>query len=151
MSAVVGPLRRVWFNDGMTAPRYYDLPKNTLDPRYEACADHHPACDCREASIAEAFAEHKAEHDAMYNAILAAIKGHNTYPAATDRQLAEFEMCKCPACGIARAARVGYWEHKRRRQQAEEAARREQWLRVNRATLAPVYPHLDLDLDEVPF
>lgn len=147
MSALVGPLRRVWFNDGMTSPRYYDLPKNTLDPRYEACASHHPACDCREASIAEAFAEHKAEHDAMYNAILDAIKGHQTY-ASVDGYRDEFGMCKCSACGIARAAHVGYWEFKRQRQAATEQIRREAWKRANRATLAPVYPYADI---EAPF
>ncbi|WP_157904258.1 hypothetical protein, partial [Parafrankia soli] len=35
----------------------YDVPKNTLDPRYAACADHHVACDCREAEFSELRAE----------------------------------------------------------------------------------------------
>lgn len=149
MSAVVGPLRRVWFNDGMTNPRYYDLPKNTLDPRYEACADHHPACDCREATIAEDRAELVAEHKAMSKAILDAIKGHQTYAATPDGFRDEFGMCKCPACGIARAARIGYWEWKRQRGQADMSIRREAWKREHRATLAPVYPYHDLV--EMPF
>jgi hypothetical protein len=144
---LVGPLRRVWFND---APRYYDLPRDTLDPRYEACADHHPACDCREASIAEAFAEHKAEHDAMRNAILAAIKGHNTYPPATSWETAQFEMCKCVACDIARKAHVGYFECRRQRERDARHAKSEQWKRLHHgATLAPAFPQPDLD--EVPF
>ena len=149
MSAVVGPLRRVWFNDGMTNPRYYDLPKNTLDPRYEACADHHPACDCREATIAENHDELVAENRAMYKAICDAIDGHNTYPAA-EGQRDDFAMCKCAACGIARAAMAGYWRFKAQREAAAARMRREAWLRANRpATLAPRYPYLDLD--EVPF
>lgn len=44
----------------------YDIPKNTLDPRYAACTDHHVACDCREAEHAELVAELHAEfHDEM--------------------------------------------------------------------------------------
>lgn len=144
----VGPLRRVWFNDGYTNPRYYDLPKNTLDLRYTACADHHPACDCREAMIAESYAEHKAEHDELYKAILDAIKGHQTY-ASVDGYRDEFGMCKCAACGIARKCRVGYWEFKRQREQATAQIRREAWKRAHGATLAPVYPYHDLV--EFPF
>jgi hypothetical protein len=140
---LVGPLRRMWFADSWQQPkRYYDLPKSTLDLRYRACADHHPACDCREADIAESFAEHKAEHDALYNAVLEAVKGHPTY--ARD----ELDRCKCQACGIARKAHVGYFEQKRHREEARQRRAREVWLRVNRATLAPVYPYADI---EVPF
>jgi hypothetical protein len=146
LSAIIGPLRALWFNDG---PRRYDLPRDTLDERYTACAEHHPACDCREASIAEAFAENRAEAKLMYNAILAAIKGHNTYPAVTSWEARQFEMCKCVACDIARKARVGYFEHKRQRQQDAAHSRREQWKRLHPgATLAPAFPAYD---DEVPF
>lgn len=149
MTAVVGPLRRVWFNDGMTNPRYYDLPKNTLDPRYEACADHHPACDCREATIAENHDELVSENRSMYRAILAAIKGHMTYAADAHGMPDEFAMCKCPACGIARKAHVGYWEWKAAIRANAARADREHWLRKNRpATLAPRYPYYDI---EVPF
>lgn len=146
--AVVGPLRRVWFND-MREPRYYDLPRNTLDVRYEACAGHHLACDCREASIAEAFAEHKAEYDELCSAVLAATRGHNTWPQGHDGRIDEFAMCKCPACGIARAARVGYWDFKAQRDEANARADRERWKREHHATLSPVYPYLQLE--EVPF
>lgn len=143
MSAeLVGPLRRMWFADSWQQPkRYYDLPRDTRGLRYKACADHHPACDCREASIAESFAEHKAEFDQLYGAVLAAIKGHPTYARN------ELDMCKCPACGIARKAHVGYFEQKRQREEADARHARETWLRANRATLAPVFPYPN----EVPF
>lgn len=39
----------------------YDVPKDTLDPRYAACTDHRVACDCREAERAETIAELLAE------------------------------------------------------------------------------------------
>jgi len=149
LSAVVGALRRVWFNDGMTNPRYYDLPKSTLDPRYETCADHHPACDCREATIAENHDELLSENRAMYRAIREAVKGHMTYAADAYGMPDEFAMCKCAACGIARKAHVGYWEWKAAREANDARAARAHWLRANRpATLAPRYPYTDI---EVPF
>lgn len=39
----------------------YRAPRNTMDPRWEACRDHHVACDCREAEWAEQLAELRAE------------------------------------------------------------------------------------------
>lgn len=147
MSALVGPLARVWFSEPWPhGARYYDLPKSTLDMRYSACIDHHPACDCREATIAESFAEHKAEFDELYNAVLAAIEGHQTYAFTSGGSRDEFAECKCPACGIARAAQVGWFECKRQREEADARRRRDVWKRVHRATLAPVYPYF-----EVPF
>lgn len=152
-SALVGPLSRVWYA-GETAPRYHDLPRNTLDLRYEACPDHHPACACREAMTAESFGELRAEIDAMYNAILAAIRGHQTWAWTPDGERDEFAECKCAACGIARAARVGFRDCKRQREEATRRADREHWKRLNGGTLAPVCPDLrnfPPYLDEVPF
>lgn len=138
---LVGPLRRVYYNGGVRGT--YDLPKSTFDLRFTACADHHLACDCREADIAEAWAEHRDEINILYNAILDAIKGHNTYA------LDQFAMCKCPACGIARKANVGYFECKRQRREADAQRKRDTWLRQHKgATLAPAYPYADI---EVPF
>lgn len=39
----------------------YVVPKDTRDPRWAACADHHVACDCREAQLAELVAELRDE------------------------------------------------------------------------------------------
>jgi hypothetical protein len=141
---LVGPLRRMWFADSWQhPPRYYDPPKSTLDLRYTACTDHHPACDCREAMIAESFAEHKQEFDTLYNAVLEAVKGHPTYARN------EEDRCQCAACGIARKAQVGYFEQKRQREEEQQRRAREAWKRAHGATLAPVYPYHDLV--ELPF
>lgn len=59
MSAVVGPLRQIRFRDGST--QVYDPPRDTRDLRYVGCADHRPACDCREAEMAERITEMRAE------------------------------------------------------------------------------------------
>jgi hypothetical protein len=143
MSAdLVGPLRRIWFN-GSDGPRYYDLPRDTRDLRYDACADHHPACPCREANIAEAFAEHMAENRQMHEAIIAAIKGHNTYPADSYGRRDEFAQCKCQPCILARSIHVGYWQDKADRKAHYERAEAAHWLRVARDQ--PQYA------DEVPF
>lgn len=79
----------------------YTPPKDTLDPRFEACTDHHPACDCREAEFAEDKQERRAwkrEVEAAFNEILA---GHPTY---TRRE--GDAPCQCTGCQIARAAHI---------------------------------------------
>ena len=48
-------LAQVRFHDGTRQP--YDIPRDTLDPRFRLCSDHHPACDCREAETSERLAE----------------------------------------------------------------------------------------------
>lgn len=56
---LVGPV--VAFHDGTQVA--YKPPRDTMDPRYEACADHHTACDCREAERSEDRNEHKVAMD----------------------------------------------------------------------------------------
>lgn len=154
---LVGPLRRVFFSDGTT--RAYDLPRDTLDVRYSACGAHHLACDCREAWMAEEIAEYRLMFRQVERAILEAIKGHQTYaytgrpgwPAEGGWSAADdFGECKCQACVIARAARIGLGECLRQRQAATErlaaaAAARE--LRREQRRYARNHP----DLNEVPF
>jgi len=56
-------LAQVTFADGTKQP--YDVPRSTLDPRHTLCADHHPACDCREAELHEVLREYRQEaHEA---------------------------------------------------------------------------------------
>lgn len=136
---LAGPLQRVYFND--LAPRYYDLPRNTLDLRYEACAAHRTACDCREALINEAFGEHMAEIRAMETAILAAVSGHRTWAWTPDGWPDEYSQCKCQACTVARAARVG------RVQCMQETRENEERLSAEMRRRDRHY----YDLDEVPF
>ena len=146
---LAGPLRPVRYADGRTD--WHDLPRNTLDIRYEACASHHLACDCREALLAEDIAEYRAMWKQAEQAVLAAIKGHQTYAYTGQSDTGwsgpdDFGQCKCPACAIARAANIGFAECMRqryaasRRQAAEAAERDREWWARN-------HP----ELNEVPF
>lgn len=47
----------------------YRVPHSTMDPRWEACRKHHPACDCREAELNEQIRE--LAHDARGRDVLA--------------------------------------------------------------------------------
>jgi hypothetical protein len=146
---VAGPLQRVNYVTG--PPQWHDLPRNTLDVRYEACASHHLACDCREALLAENITEYRAMFQQLEQAILAAIKGHQTYAfTGTDDSgwsgEDEFAQCKCPACAIARSVHVGFSECMRQHRAAHERLAEESRER-QRAAYAAAYA----DTDEVPF
>ncbi len=106
---LVGPVKRVFFNGGPQAYAWlnpvpapsvnYAVPRDTLDPRYRMCTNHHVACDCREAEQAELIVEFRAlvrEFETAFDEILA---GHPTY-SYTDTP-----PCQCTGCRIARAAR----------------------------------------------
>jgi hypothetical protein len=146
---LAGPLRPVRYADGRT--EWHDLPRNTLDIRYEACASHHLACDCREAALAEDIGEYRAMFRELEQAILAAIDGHQTYAfTGTDDTgwsgVDEFAQCKCQACVIARSAHIGFSECMR--QYREDCERRAEESRERqRALYAAIYANSD----EVPF
>lgn len=151
MSAdLVGPLRAVRYVTGPTVWR--DLPRNTLDIRYVACGNHHLACDCREAERAEEIGEHRAMYREVESVILAAIKGHSTYGFTAGGFEDELAECKCAACGIARAAFIGFAENRRERHEADERLaaeadeRRRMWLER-----FPAPSDLPCPDDEVPF
>lgn len=147
--ALVGPLRPVRYTTGPT--QWHDLPRNTLDIRYSACGNHHLACDCREAMLAEDIGEYRAMYRDLEQAIIDAIKGHQTWAYTTVGEYGttvddEFAQCKCPVCEIARTCGVGWSECQRQRREAYEvqnAAERER----ERTYYAAHFP----DLDEVPF
>jgi hypothetical protein len=146
---LTGPLRPVRYADGRTD--WHDLPRNTMDVRYAACSNHHLACDCREALLAEDIAEYRAMFRELEQAILDAIKGHQTYaytgPSDTGWSSDdEFGQCKCQACVIARAVHVGFSECLRQRRATGERLAAEARER-DRAYFAATYP----DMDEVPF
>jgi len=114
---LVGPVRNgvIHFRSGMRGNDgaiAYTPPQNTLDPRYDACTDHHVACDCREAEFAEERHEWRYERDAIrqaFDAIRQAfddiLAGHSThihgepnpYTGRAD------QPCMCTGCQIARA------------------------------------------------
>jgi len=146
---LVGPLRPVRYADGRT--EWHDLPRNTIDIRYAACHDHHLACDCREAMLAEDIAEYRAMFRDLEQAILDAIKDHQTYAYTGQSDTGwsaedDFGQCKCQACQIARAAHIGFSECMRQRMEASERAAAEARER-DRAWWARNQP----DMDEVPF
>ncbi|MGH3402464.1 MAG: hypothetical protein ACRDRJ_08135 [Streptosporangiaceae bacterium] len=140
-AALVGPLRPVRYATGPT--EWHDLPRNTLDGRYAACGNHHLACDCREAAQAEDINEWRLMFRELERAILDAIKGHQTYAYTGLRDSGlggdddEFAQCKCQACGIARAASVGFSECMSARREAydrlaDQAAERDRaWAQAN--------------------
>jgi len=146
---VAGPLRPVRYADGRT--EWHDLPRSTLDIRYAACTSHHLACNCREAMLAEDIAEYRAMWRELEQAILGAIKGHQTYAfTGTDDSgwsgEDEFAQCKCQACVIARSAHVGFSECMQQHREAYER-RAEECRERQRAAFAAIYA----DSDEVPF
>jgi hypothetical protein len=148
-TALVGPLRPVRYADGRT--EWHDLPRNTLDIRYAACNDHHLACDCREALLAEDTAEYRAMWQELEQAILDAIEGHQTYAfTGTDDSgwsgEDEYAQCKCPACVIARSVHIGFSECMRQHREAYERLAAESRERA-RAAFAAIYD----GTDEVPF
>lgn len=102
---LVGPVPTIRFRGG--AKVAYDRPKDTRDPRWEACTDHRPACDCREAELAEGIAELRAELEAVRRAAREVLAGHPTF-AYEDGPNGERPIgCACSGCRLVRAADVG--------------------------------------------
>lgn len=110
MSAeLVGPVATVHFTGGprdtldrFNYPRVaYSRPRNTIDPRHDACTDHHVACDCREALFAENESEARGDFDAMQKAFEAILAGHDTHGTDDGRP-----GCLCTGCQIARRAHI---------------------------------------------
>lgn len=124
---LVGPLPTVSFYGGPgvfghARPKVaYVPPRDSTDPRYSACTDHHVACDCREAELAEQITEWHSEYMLLKAAIKKHIEGHRTYAEWTYRQIFvrwengeqvwryerdDAAMCSCVACQIAREGYV---------------------------------------------
>lgn len=102
---LVGPVKVVRFWGGPRGSRgrfdptmsvIYDLPRNTLDPRFRACTDHHLACDCREAELGEDINEYRADYRGLRDALHRAVAGHDAH------------TCRCGACGIARETHLTF-------------------------------------------
>lgn len=83
----------------------YTPPKDTRDPRYAACVDHHVACDCREALWSENENEWRMERALMVKVFDRFIGDHSTdimgapNPHTGERDRA----CQCMGCQIYRA------------------------------------------------
>ena len=100
---VVGPVVRF---RGQPVDVGRSTPRDTTDPRYLACTDHHLACDCREAEQNEQINEFRAEFNMLRRAIVDAIDGHATTVYVDHSRRPDLE-CKCAVCTIARNAGLG--------------------------------------------
>lgn len=84
--------------------------RDTRDPRYWRCTDHHLACDCRpkpsEAERNEALTEMRADLQSIHDVMKGDLEGHPTrvYDRTGERRDLE---CRCTGCRIARSIR-GY-------------------------------------------
>ncbi|GAB3209743.1 hypothetical protein GCM10027294_25370 [Marinactinospora endophytica] len=88
----------IHFRDGTSVD--YTPPADTLDPRYGECVNHHPACDCREAAVAEERSECAAAWSTLRQAVDVALAGHAV------RTFGRGPECQCAGCQIARAVHV---------------------------------------------
>lgn len=100
---LVGPLPVIMFADGTR--QVYDVPRNTMDVRYVTCTGHHPACDCREAHMAEDRAEYRGDAKAIEAAFASVLQDHATWPDYSNSPDAMFQVCQCTGCQIARRVR----------------------------------------------
>ncbi len=102
---LVGPLPTIGFYDGTRLA--FNVPKSTMDPRFKACRVHRPACDCREAELAEQIAELRSELEAVRRAAREVLAGHPTW-AWEDGPYGERQVgCACSGCRLIRTADVG--------------------------------------------
>lgn len=106
-SALVGPLPTIRFHDG--TKQAYTVPRSTLDPRYSACVDHHRACDCREAMLAEDKAEYRSMLNGAEKAAVDVLRGHATHAYTSDGEIDYARRCQCTGCQIARVAFLRSW------------------------------------------
>jgi hypothetical protein len=129
---LVGPLRTITFQSGSrhSVRQAYDTPRDTMDRRYRLCTDHHPACDCREAELAEQLGEYRAEETQMRRAAARLLVGHRVHDYGDDccqfaQGLSREEVgeetwwryisgdgplaCQCTGCQIVRAGHLRVW------------------------------------------
>lgn len=97
---LVGPVPSVRFHDGTKVA--YRVPRDTMDPRYRPCRDHHVACDCREAELAEQIQELRAQLEEVRAVAREVLAGHPTFAyergVTRDREVG----CACTGCRIVR-------------------------------------------------
>lgn len=123
---LVGPVRR--FRIGNDWPPHWRIavlaPRDTCAPEAVACRNHHPACDCFMAEIAESHAEWRADREFVRNAINEAVAGHPTWDRDGE------PGCMCTGCVIARKVGGRYWDQQELEQ---NTARLRQWQALRRA------------------
>lgn len=110
-SAIVGPLVRF---RGQQVPVTSSPPRDTLDPRWADCTDHHLACDCREADQNELINELRSEWERLRRSLVVELEGHQTEVWWDGEQRPDLE-CKCQLCAFARANGLTPRENQSRR------------------------------------
>ncbi|MGW8538774.1 hypothetical protein ACWGK5_32135 [Rhodococcus qingshengii] len=116
--AIVGPLVRF---RSQQVPVSAAPPRDTHDPRWNNCTDHHLACDCREAEQNEMLNELRSEWKILRDAMDVMIAGHATKVDQYDQQPRPDLECQCQLCDFAR--KTGLVPFKNRRT-AYESRRR---------------------------
>ncbi|MFE3229306.1 hypothetical protein [Nocardia sp. NPDC059228] len=96
---LVGPM--VWFR-GQPVAVTSSPPRDTTDPRYNACTEHRLACDCREAELSEGLAEHRIDRFALREQLEVALIDHPTVVLVDGIDRADLH-CRCQGCEFARS------------------------------------------------
>ncbi|WP_067891302.1 hypothetical protein [Nocardia vaccinii] len=77
-------------------------PRDTADPRYDRCTDHHLACDCREAEQNEQLAESRMDRFYLRDQLEVVIVDHPT-EVYINGDLRPDMCCQCEGCKLARS------------------------------------------------
>lgn len=108
--ALVGPMHVVTFGHDLVNDKWiergsvnYRPPRDTLDPRYNLCVNHHVACDCREATMAEDRQEWRYARQEQQEAFDRILAGHPTWDWDAN---GDGRGCQCTGCQLARAIHV---------------------------------------------
>ncbi len=80
-------------------------PRDTTDPRYDRCTDHHLACDCREAELNEQLAEQRIDWFQLRDQLGAALVDHPTVVTINGQERRDL-YCQCTGCVFARAVNL---------------------------------------------
>ena len=97
---LVGPVVRF---RGQQLPVPQTPPHDTCDgERWAQCTDHHLACDCREAELAENYSELRHDFNAVSTALRAAIADHPTLVKTRGGNRRRDLECRCTACHVVR-------------------------------------------------
>lgn len=100
-AVVVAEGDRIRFQDGTQL--IYTPPRDTIDPRYDACTDHHVACDCREAEHQEWQSEASGYNRLMREVFARVLADHQTRVVLSDPFTDPTNKpCMCTGCQIAR-------------------------------------------------
>lgn len=78
-------------------------PRDTDDPRYDACTDHHLACDCREAEQNEQITDRRHDRFHLRDQLEVALAGHPTLVLINGERRVDLS-CHCDGCVFARSA-----------------------------------------------